>query len=141
MPVAARLLYRWHRMLALACLACGRSQAAVRRFDTMLACAPGDRHALASRAHLLAQAGRTAAAVSDLRALTASHAGDAAAWFNLGFLLQSTGDDGQAEAALLRALDLDATLDRAWYGLALLHIRARRFDDAALALQHPARRP
>ncbi len=141
MPVTAGLRYRWHRMLALACLACGRSQAALRRFDAMLACAPGDRHTLASRAHLLAQTGRHAAAVSNLRALTAAHGGDAAAWFNLGFLLQSTGDDSdaEAEAAFRRALDLDATLDRAWYGLALLQIRAGRFDDAVLALQRNTR--
>ncbi len=141
MPVAAGLHYRWHQTLALACLACGRSQAALRHIDAMLACVPADRYALASRAHLLAQAGNTAAAVANLRALTSAHAGDASAWFNLGFLLQSMGDDNQteAEAAFLRALDLDAKLDRAWYGLGLLHIRARRFDDAAMALQRNTR--
>lgn len=130
--------YRWHQALALACLLGGRKCAALRRFDAMLACAPADRYALASRAHLLAQSGDSAAAVSTLRALTAHHVDDAAAWFNLAYLLQSIGcddDAAEAEAAFARALDLDATLDRAWYGLALLYIRARRFDDAATALQ------
>jgi predicted Zn-dependent protease len=136
MSVGGRWRYRWHRLRAQLCLVCGQHDAALRRFDTMLADAPHDRYALASRAHLLAQSGDRTAAVQTLRSLTAEHPGDVAGWFNLAFLLQSMEHDGEAESAFLRALDLDDALDRAWYGLALLYIRARRFDDAARALQY-----
>ena len=40
-----------------------------------------------------------------------------------------------AEAAFRRAIEMDPRLDRAWYGLGLVLIRQRRFDEAAQALE------
>jgi predicted Zn-dependent protease len=139
MPVGRWWRRRWLQLQAQACLLCGRPAAALHRFDALLAIVPADRHALASRAHLLAQAGDVAGAVAALQALTARHGDDAAGWFNLAYLLQAMERDGEAEAAFAHALAIDDTLDRAWYGLALLYIRARRFDEAAVALRRTTR--
>ena len=70
----------------------------------------------------------------DLRVLTQFHPRrSAAAWFNLGFLLDEAGRPGEAAPAFARAVELDARLDRAWYGLALVLIRLGRTDDAIAA--------
>lgn len=139
MPVGRWWRLRWLQLQAQAWLLCGRPASALRCFDAILVLVPADRHALASRAHLLAQAGDAAGAVAALQALTAHHAHDACSWFNLAYLLQAMERDGEAETAFTRALAIDDTLDRAWYGLALLHIRARRFDDAVVALRRNTR--
>lgn len=101
----------------------------------MLSVAPHDRYALASRAHGLCQQGDRPAAITTLRQLTASHPQLAFAWFNLGYLLEESGQLSDAGAAFERATEVDPALDRAWYGLALVRIRQRRLDDAVVALQ------
>ena len=60
---------RWLKLQAMAWLALGQDARAVQVFDRMLAQQPDDAHALASRAHHLAQAGRRDAAIADLQAL------------------------------------------------------------------------
>lgn len=107
---------------------------ALRCVTRLLALAPGDSHALATRAHLQATGGDQAAAVQTLRELLAQHPNCAAAWFNLGFLAESLDQLPQAEQAFLRATVLNPKLDRAWYGLALCLIRLRRLDEAVGAL-------
>jgi tetratricopeptide (TPR) repeat protein len=131
-----RLDYWWLKVGAMAALVVARPQVARARFDAMLARWPDDAYALASRAHVLAQAGDKEAALADARALVAAHpqrsAGD---WFNLAYLLEATDRIDESEAAFRRALALDPKLDRAWYGLGLVLIRQRRFDDAVAALK------
>ncbi|MFO1268801.1 MAG: tetratricopeptide repeat protein [Rubrivivax sp.] len=66
----------------------------------------------------------------------AQHAGDdAPAWFNHGFMLEEAGRYEQALEAFGRATTLDPKLDRAWYGMALVLIRLRRFGEAVPALE------
>jgi len=131
-----RLEYVWLRLRAIGALLFGRARMAQAVFDEMLARWPGDAYALASRAHVHAQAGREEEALRDARALVESHptrsAGD---WFNFAFLLEATGRIDEAEGAFRRALELDPKLDRAWYGLGLVLIRQGRFDDAVQALK------
>lgn len=97
---------------------------------------PGDAHALASRAHLRAQQGRTAEAIADAQALTAAHpARSAADWFNLAFLLEKDNQLDAAEQAFRSAIGLDDKLDRAWYGLGLVLLRLDRTEEAVKALR------
>jgi tetratricopeptide (TPR) repeat protein len=119
--------------MALLALGCDRAAEAV--FTSMLARWPDDAYALASRAHVRAQAGRRVQAVDDLHRLVVRHPQRSAAdWFNLGYLLEEEGRLDEAASALRRALELDERLDRAWYGLGLVLIRQRRLDEAAEAL-------
>ncbi|HSC00396.1 MAG TPA: tetratricopeptide repeat protein [Burkholderiaceae bacterium] len=134
--LADRLDYGWLKLRAIVVLVLGRSGIARRLFDEMLARWPTDAYALASRAHVHAQAGRKEDALRDARALVQAHpARSAADWFNLAFLLEATDRIEEAEGAFRRALELDPKLDRAWYGLGLTLIRQRRFDDAVAALK------
>ena len=130
-----RWRYHWLKMQARGLLLANRPAAALRRFDAMLVSAPQDRYALASRAHVLVHTGDVAGGVQVLCTLTAKHPDDATAWFNLAYALETHGDTVQAERAFRRALAVDGTLDRAWYGLALLLIRALRLDEAVAALE------
>ncbi len=132
-----RWAHGWLRLQAMAWLLLGRSAEAEAAFSRMLAIWPDDAYALASRAHVRAQAGRHAQALLDARALAAAHpnrrAGD---WFNLAYLLEHTQQPAEAEAAFRQALVLDPTLDRAWYGLGIALIQLQRFDEAIAALRH-----
>lgn len=136
MNFGERIDYWRHKARAIAWLVIARRAWAEAEFNAMLARWPDDAYALASRAHLLAQDKRMAAALADARALVAAHpqrsAGD---WFNLAFLLEANDELSEAEAAFRHALEMDPKLDRAWYGLGLTLIRQRRFDDAVAALK------
>lgn len=110
----------------------GRALAGLRR---VLQAHPSDVHALATRAHLLAQRGEKAAALQDLAQLVTLAPDAAAGWFNYGFLSEDMGLLAQAEAAFARALALDPQLDRAWYGLGLCLMRQRRWPEAVAALK------
>jgi len=132
----SRVDYLWLKWRAMLALVFGRRALAMSCFDELLRLVPGDAYALASRAHVLAQAGRHEDALVDARALVQHHpqrsAGD---WFNLAFLLEATDRFDEAEPAFRRALEIDPKLDRAWYGLGLVLIRQRRFDEAVAALK------
>jgi len=121
---------------AVVALVLGRRARAEQLFSQMLERCPSDPYALASRAHVRAQAGCHEEALTDARTLVTAHpergAGD---WFNLAFLLESTDRLHEAEPAFRRALELDPKLDRAWYGLGLVLIRLQRYDDAVAALK------
>ena len=128
------------RLRAMALLMFGRTARAEAVFGRMLLRWPGDAYALASRAHLRAQSGRPAAAIEDAQALVALHPlRSAADWFNLAFLLESTGRAQEAEHAFRCALRIDEKLDRAWYGLGLVLIQMGRHDEAVAALEHNTR--
>lgn len=124
------------KLRALLWLLLNRLDAAAGAFGEMLERWPDDAYALASRSHVLAKLGRRDAAIADAQRLTARHptrsAGD---WFNLAFLLEAAGRNGEAEPAFRRALALDPKLDRAWYGLGLVLIREDRLDEAVDALK------
>lgn len=133
------LLATWRRLQAMAWLVCGRRERALAVFDAMLADLPDGvaeaAYPLASRAHLQAQLGRREAALADYRRLVSLPGANAAAWFNLGYLLDEEGQLEDALAAFSRATELDPRLDRAWYGQGLVLIRLQRLDEAVQALR------
>lgn len=137
MPLTARTMNLFgQRCLARVWLMLGQHTRAESVFSRMLAEHPEDADALASRAHLRAQVGRTDAAIADLRALLAAHPRRKASdWFNLAFLLETQSQLDEAESAFRQALALDDRLDRAWYGLGLTLIRLGRLDEAVAALK------
>lgn len=128
--------WRAHKAGVMFWLVLGRNERALSLLDGMLARWPADAYALASRAHLHAQAGRRDPAIADAQALVAAHPSRSAAdWFNLAFLLEEAGRLAEAEPAFRRAVELNDKLDRAWYGLGLTLIRLGRFDEAVKALE------
>lgn len=126
--------YAFLRLKARTFLVLAKPLAALQVFESMLRLRPRDAHALASCAHLHAANNDFPRAMVHLQALVQTAPG-AAAWFNLGFVLQKAGLQGDAEAAFRQALALDDRLDRAWYGLGLALMQGRQFDEAAAALK------
>ncbi len=125
----------WQRVQVIVLLWFGRHDEALDRLDGAIRRFPDERLPLATRAHLQAQLGRASAAIDDYRVLVQRHPGDAAAWFNLGFVLETEQRWDEALDALGRATALDPKLDRAWYGLGLVLIRLQRYDEAVVALK------
>ena len=65
-------------------------------------------------------------------------AGNASAWFNLGFVREALGRPEHAIEAFSEAVRLDRMLDRAWYGMGLCHASLGRHEEAAKALEEAA---
>lgn len=130
-----RVRYLGLKWQAMACLAVGWKAAAAQLFRTMLQEFPHDGYALASLAHIAAQAGQRSEAIALLSQLTTRESEHAHHWFNLGFLLEQEKLFERAEQALRRATELSPQLDRAWYGLGLVLIQLQRFDEAVEALR------
>jgi tetratricopeptide (TPR) repeat protein len=123
---------------ALALLGFGQRERALVRLDRLLASFPADRYSLASRAHVLVQLNRLEDSIDSLlqlSRLTGSPAQQAAAWFNLGYVLQQAGRHEEAGAAFENAIQHNACMDGAWYGLALVLIHQGQFHEARRALQ------
>ena len=130
-----RLDYYWCKLRVMALLVLGRERAALTNFNAMLRRWPDDTYALASRAHLLAEAGQLESALADSRRLTLLRAEHATTWFNHGFMLEASGQWDESLTAFRRATELGPELDRAWYGLGLVLIRLQRYDEAVQALK------
>lgn len=132
----SRLAYWNLKLQVVGSLVLGRTGGAERALNRLLRRWPGDAYALASRAHLHAQAGLLDLAITDALALVGAHprrsAGD---WFNLAFLLEQRGRQAEAEPAFRQSLALDPKLDRAWYGLGLALIGLGRIEEAVAALK------
>ena len=135
MQIRPMLHYRWLKLQAVVLMALGRRPPALQRFKHMLQLRPADNYALASLAHLHAEQLQFEAAIASLHQLTSAWPQDAAAWFNLGYVLQQTGRHEDAEPAFRCALALDPLMDRAWYGLALALMQRQQFHEAAEALK------
>jgi predicted Zn-dependent protease len=67
------LNYLFLKMQAVTLLVFGQREAALQRFNAMLALAPRNRYVMASRAHLLGQLGDKHGAVAALRELASAH--------------------------------------------------------------------
>ena len=138
LSVKRRFLCLFLRAQAMVLLALGQRAGALSRFDRMLGLLPMDRYALASRAHVLVQLNRldeSIASLQQLACLTGPPAQQAAAWFNLGYVLQQAGRHEQARPAFENAIGQNPCMDRAWYGLALVLIHQRQFHEAKQALK------
>jgi tetratricopeptide (TPR) repeat protein len=132
------LQYLFLKIQAVLLLGAGQRAGALPRFEQMLQLRPADRYALASRAHLLAGLNDFAEAIASLQQLTCLPGPapqEAAAWFNLGFVLQQAGRHDDAGPAFQQALARDPSMDRAWYGLALVLIEQGQFHEAVKALK------
>jgi len=123
------------KLCAVACLMVGRTSSARCLFDALLQRWPDDGYALASRAHLLAQAGQTDMALIDTQRLVHLSPNNGRAWFNHAYLLEALGRWPEALLAFSRSTELAPELDRAWYGQALVLIRLQRHEEAVAALQ------
>ena len=130
-----QLTYLFLKLNAIVLLVFNQKQAALTKFDQMLLLQPMASYPLASRAHVLAQLGDTSAAILGLAQLAQAYPENAAAWFNLGFMLEENERSKEAEPAFRRAIEIEPKMDRAWYGLALVLIQERRFDEAVQALK------
>jgi len=119
----------------------GLQDQAIKCLQRAYAMRPVDFFILTTLAHFLGQreAGQAspdrAEAIQLLRKALMLRPDCAPVHFNLAYLLEQHGQLGDAEAAFRQALTLDEKLDRAWYGLGLVLIRQRRFEEAVLALR------
>ena len=129
------LSYLFLKFQAITLLVFGRKRAALERFEMMGQLLPGNRYVMASRAHLLGELGDKHGAIAMLEEITRQYPHESAGWFNLGYMRDDIGQHEQAEPAFRRALDAEPKMDRACYGLALVLIRQRRFDEAVEALK------
>ncbi len=127
--------YQWQRARGVALLVIGRKAQALQVFDEMARQWPDDVYVLASRAHLLTEAGDAPKALLDSRRLVSLRHDHGGTWFNHGYMLEVAGLFEEAESAFRRATELSPGLDRAWYGLGLVLIRLQRYDDAMAALK------
>lgn len=127
------------RAQALLLLLLGKPVKALSGFDRILALFPADRHALASRAHVLAQLNRLDESIVNLQQLTClpgTHAQQAAAWFNLGYVFQQKGQHDDACPCFEKAVGHCPGMDRAWYGLGLAWIGQGKLHEARQALKN-----
>lgn len=125
-------------VLAWLAIAAGRPAAALALAERLCRERPASPWAQATRCQLLAGTGRQREAMEAARACVAAYGGGsgrraAAAWFNLGYLLEAGGRSEEARPAFERALECDPAMDRAWYGLGLVHLNGGRMDEAAQA--------
>ena len=99
LPLALSLHYHLLKAQALLMLAAGKRAAALPKFAQMLRLRPADPYALASRGHVEAQLDLTQEAIASLRQLTSAWPQQAAAWFNLRYVLQQAGRHDEARPA------------------------------------------
>lgn len=130
----AGVRYAFLKLKARTLLIFAQPQPALEVFERMLQLWPYDSYALASCAHLSAANRDFPSAIARLQTL-AQTTPDAAAWFNLAYVLQQAGLQGDAEAAFRQAVAKDERMDRAWYGLGLALMHRRQFDEAASAFR------
>lgn len=138
-PNGRGLLYWSWRALATSLLALGWQGGALAALQKILSLFPCDLHASASAAHILGQTGGRPEAIRILERALAVHAGHAASWFNLAYLLEAEGRLTDSEPAFRSAVALDPAMDRAWYGLGLLLMREDRLGEAVQALEQTTR--
>ncbi len=110
-------------------------------FEQLLKHQPDDEHAMATLAFLAGARGEHGLAADYQRRVIQTRP-SAAAWYNLGFLLERSGEPIGAEEAFRQALGLDEGFDLAWYGLGLALASQKRIEEAILAFrENTARQP
>ena len=96
---------------------------------------PKDPLPLTAAAHSMTEAQRPSEAEALLRRCTSVHPHYAAAWFNLGFMVQKREDHEDALHCFDQAIRHNEKLDRAHYGRALSLIALDRPEEAKAALK------
>ncbi len=120
-------------------LALGKQRTAIQCFENLLQFNPLHRGARTSIATLSAELGDPARAELEISRIVADHPDDAAAHFNLGYLLEQREALHEAETCFRHAVELDARLDRAWYGLGLCLIKQGRLAESVRPLEECTR--
>ncbi len=91
------------------------------------------------RANVNMEQGRLDEAEQDLQEVFRVRPHDAEAWYLWGTVALLRGDDGTAQSRLLRAIDYDPSLFKAWNNLGALYYRTGRFSEAARAFRRAVR--
>ncbi|HEY5633571.1 MAG TPA: tetratricopeptide repeat protein [Burkholderiaceae bacterium] len=112
-----------------------RPERALGHWRRALALLPDDPRLLVTLACRLAASGRESESIALLERAVGVEPGDAASWFNLGFVQQLRGDHHEALESFERAVRIDPKLDRAWYGKALSLIKLGRLAEAVEPLE------
>ena len=123
---------------ALTWLALGKHAKALSLLDHILGLLPENRHALASRAHVLVQLNRMDESVLNLQQLTGmagSKTQMGTTWFNLAYVLQQKGRHEEACSAFENAVLHCPWLGQAWYGLGLSLIQQCKLHAARNAMK------
>ncbi|TAM46531.1 MAG: tetratricopeptide repeat protein [Gammaproteobacteria bacterium] len=116
-----------------------RPHDAIAEYRLALAADRGFARAAHALAYLLADENRPGEAIQALRDAVRLEPANAAAWFNLGFLLHEREHQIDAAVPAFReAVRLDPKLDRAWYGLGLAHAALGDHAEAAKAFERVA---
>ena len=112
----------------------GQYEEAGRRLDAALALRPGEPGALLEICRLRSREERLEEARESCAAAAASAPDDAEAWFASGDVLHYLAEEGEAERAYRRALELDSSHDRAAFRLGQLLHEAGRSPEAVEVL-------
>ncbi len=134
-----RVTQAYRRRLAELYGSIGRQANALREYDTLVDAAPRDPGLLVDRGVTEAALRRTAEAEADYRAALVLDASLPEAYLNLALVELDDGREGEAEAHLLRALELRPDYRKAHFHLARLYARrgdprgAAQADQAAAA--------
>lgn len=136
MSVDRFLTKQWLRATASAALLIGLKRHALEAYEQIVAADPRDVAARATVGNMRMEQGDAAGAIDAFLKLTEVAPDHADTWFNLGFIYEQRDEQAPAERCFRRALELNASLDRAWYGLALVLIRTGRLSEAVAALKH-----
>jgi len=132
MPLAAWRVRRWQAKL---CLLLGRHEAAAQIFQSILLRAPDDLLALNSLGYAALQGGQHALALGYFERLAHAHPADANAHFNRAFACEAMGRLDEAAQAFRAAIEREATMDRAWYGLGLVLVQQGSLQPALQAFR------
>lgn len=124
----------YQKQIAIAALLFKKPEIAISCWARILEIRPGDTQALSALAHLHAEQGRKAKAMSILEQLVKQAAQLSFNWFNLGFLQQESDQHELALHSFDQAITRDEKSDRAFYGKALSLIKLGRVEEAVPVL-------
>jgi tetratricopeptide (TPR) repeat protein len=111
----------------------GREEAAFHEYAAAYRLRPNDVQAARHLAAIAAKQKRYEVAEQWFLEALRLDVGDAATYFNLGFIREEMGKPAEAVGAFAEAVRLKPNLDRAWYGMGLAHARLGQHADAATA--------
>jgi len=113
----------------------GMRSSAAQVFQQVLQRQPQDLLALNSLGFSAMHEGNSVLALSYFDQVVKITPASSNAHFNQAFVSEALGHLDTAESSFRAALAIEATMDRAWYGLGLVLIRQRRLEEALVALK------
>lgn len=119
-----------HYYLSRAYVGKGMVVRALSEMEIVLSLDPEFPGAQTYKAYLLVERGDYSGALRVLRSHVRRRRDDKTAHELLGLIYAGIGDDGKAERAYLRALDIDSTDGNIWHSLGLLYDRAEKYESA-----------